>query len=199
MGDSILAAATMNPMFRNAAVDAMFQSANADDPETIKRNANVYASNQNVLTGVTEKELSGMKYWANIIKYAMLIVSTLMIATSYLNIGTSTANISTSFLALYVFFFSTIICCYEVAFKMISTYIVQNFGFMYNPWGRFIFLILVAIMLFQLSVMGKVVFALLLVVMLLQIYVDFKYRQFEKFIRLTHLHIKIQTDTGVPV
>lgn len=124
-----------NPIFQNAAQSAFFESVNVEDPGAQQRNASVYANNQNVLD-VTQEELAGMKKWASILRIIMLIVSTLMIVTAYYNIGvvnttsTGSTNSSATFLAVYVFFFSTLICCYEVALKFVSVYIVQNFGFM---------------------------------------------------------------------
>jgi hypothetical protein len=192
MAESLYASAVVNPLFQNAAKSAIFDS--KDDDETIQSNASVYASNQNVLD-ITEEELEAMKKWSKILRIMMLIVATLMMITSYYNLSGSN-SLSTNFLAVYVLFFSTLICCYEVAFQSISRMIVQNFGFMYNPIGRTIFLVLVAIMLFQLSTMGKVIFAFLLLSMLVQIYVDVKHKNFEKFVRLNHLHVKVATRAG---
>lgn len=48
---------------------------------------------------------------------------------------TGSNSVSENFIAMYVFFFSTLICCYELAMRQIAIMIVQNFGFLYNPIG----------------------------------------------------------------
>ena len=77
----------------------------------------------------------------------MLGVATLMMITCYYNLGTAsgTSPTSSTFVALYVLFFATLLCCYEVGWSTISIQLVQNFGFLYFPISRFIFLVLVSI------------------------------------------------------
>ena len=90
----------------------------------------------------------------------MIAVATLMMATCYYNFGTTTSTTSTAtttgtanpasyatsstFIALYLLFFSTMICCYEIGWSTIASQLVQNFGFLYFPISRFIFLVLVS-------------------------------------------------------
>jgi len=192
MGDSLYTAAVQNPIFQNAAQNAMFEAVNKDDEATIQRNKLMYAENQHILDCPPE-EIEAMKKWANYLRYTMLIIATLMMVCAYYNFANGSNSVSTNFLALYILFFSCIICCYELAFKQVSIYIVQNFGFMFNPWGRTIFLILVEIMLFQLSTFGQVLFAVLLLAMVIQIYVNIKHKRFERYLRLTHMHIKVES------
>jgi COPI associated protein len=111
-----------------------------------------------LLIGLDEDELQVIKKWAYNLRVAMIVVSTLCVITSWYNLATASNSIANNFLAVYVFFFSMIVCCYEVAIRQVTFIIVQNFGFMYNPVGRSIFLIFVAILLFQLSTMGQVMF-----------------------------------------
>lgn len=192
MSDSLYTAAVKNPIFQSAAQNAVFEAVNKDDEATIQRNKQMYADNQHILDCPPE-EIEAMKKWANYLRYGMLIIASLMMVLAYFNFANSSNSVATNFLALYVLFFSCIICCYELAFKQVSIYIVQNFGFMFNPWGRTIFLILVEIMLFQLSTFGQVLFAVLLLAMLVQIYVNFKHKRFERYLRLTHMHIKVES------
>ena len=128
--------------------------------------------------------------WSKFLRTAMITVSILCIITSWYNLATASNSVSTNFLAVYVFFFSMMICCYELALKQAAILIVQNFGFMYNPVGRSVFLIFLAILLFQLSTMGQVMFAVLIVMGVLQIYVDIKHPKFETYKRTMHFYNK---------
>jgi hypothetical protein len=128
--------------------------------------------------------------WSKFLRTSMIIVSVLCIITSWYNLATATNSVSTNFLAIYVFFFSSMICCYELALKQVAILIVQNFGFLYNPAGRSIFLIFLAILLFQLSTMGMVMFAVLIAMGVLQIYVDIRHPKFETYKRTMHFYNK---------
>jgi COPI associated protein len=128
--------------------------------------------------------------WSKFLRISMIVVSILCIITSWYNLAVSTNSVSTNFLAAYVFFFSMIICCYELALKQVAVLIVQNFGFMYNPFGRSIFLAFLAILLYQLSTMGKVMFAILIVMGIIQIYVDIRHPKFETYKRTMHFYNK---------
>ena len=105
-------------------------------------------------------------------------------------------NVSENFIAIYVFFFSTLICCYELAMRQIAMMIVQNFGFLYNPIGKVIFLSFVGILLFQLSTMGIVVFCFLVIGGLVQIYVNFKHPKYQTYMRATHYHGALNVSSG---
>ena len=41
--------------------------------------------------------------------------------------------------------------------------------------------------------MGQVIFALLLIAMLVQLYINFRHRHFERYMRLTHLQLKVES------
>lgn len=89
-------------------------------------------------------------------------------------------------LGLYVMFFGYLLCCFELSLSFCTTLIVQNFGFMYNPYGRFCFIIFVAVMCFQLSTMGKVIFGLLILEAAVQGYVYCICPHFEQYTRKLH-------------
>eukprot|EP00286_Rhodomonas_abbreviata_P021530 CAMPEP_0181296702 /NCGR_PEP_ID=MMETSP1101-20121128/4845_1 /TAXON_ID=46948 /ORGANISM="Rhodomonas abbreviata, Strain Caron Lab Isolate" /LENGTH=227 /DNA_ID=CAMNT_0023401585 /DNA_START=52 /DNA_END=735 /DNA_ORIENTATION=+ len=90
------------------------------------------------------------------------------------------------FFAFYVMFFSTMICCFEVALQTISRLIAVNFGFMYSFWGRIIFLILVGFMSFLLSVFGKVAMGILYAVAAFHLFIMYKFPRFEEYLRKKH-------------
>lgn len=143
-------------------------------------------ADETVIQGIDDVELDKIVKWAKMLRVAMIVVSTLCIITSFYNLATTSNTVATNFLAVYVFFFSALVCCYEVALKQVVIVIVQNFGFLYNPVGRTIFVVFLAILLFQLSIMGMVMFAILLAMGIVQIYVDVKHPKFEKYKQVVH-------------
>lgn len=145
---------------------------------------------QETLNDVNPEELVKIQYWARILKFAMIGISTMMIITSFYVIlsSSSSVSVSTLFIALYVFFFAIMICCFECGLKVATTVIVQNFGFMYNPVGRFFFILFVAFLAYELSVLGKVCFALLLAELAVQIFVYLKYPHFATFMKKSHYY-----------
>jgi Ca2+/Na+ antiporter len=172
---SLASAAVQNPMFRQA----VFEAVAGDDVESQQRQ-------NNALLGLSDAEKAAMSSWAKKIRLAMIIIGTLMFIVAFYNFASTSASLSSNFLAIYVLFFATLICCYEVALKQVSFYIAQNFGFMYAPMGRSIFLALAAFMCFELSTFGKVMFALLVVMGIVQIYVNVKHPRFEEYMRSLH-------------
>jgi hypothetical protein len=193
--------------------------------------------NQAVLQGVSQEQLENIKKLARTLRIVMIVISTCMMIVCYYNLGTVTTTsssssttgssvTSTSFIAVYVLFFATLICCYEIGWSAIASTLVQNFGFLYYPISRLIFLILVSIsfhqksftaavvlssnilvfdaclflqveiLLFQLSTFGIVIFVFLLIAMLMELAVSCKYPKYEKYVRLTHMNITPLPDTG---
>jgi hypothetical protein len=176
-------------MFRKA----IFESISLSDeshPDAITAEA---AETQNALQGVDAEELVKIQKWAKILRITMILISTLMIITAWYNIASSSSSkVATSFIALYVFFFSIMICCQEIALRQAAVFIVQNFGFMYNPVGRMIFILFVSFLCFSLSTMGIVCFSLLITEMLVQIYVYFTHPQFVAYMKKLHYYDKVR-------
>lgn len=147
--------------------------------------------NKNTGLAVTDDEFASIEKWANYLRYGMLVLMSLCSITAFYTIGGTGVDISTSFLAVYVFFFSSILCCFEVAWKMVIRYIVQNFGFLYNPIGKTIFLFFLSIMCFQLGVMGKIMFALLLISIGVLVFVNFRHPKYGQYLRMKHFYGKV--------
>lgn len=102
-----------------------------------------------------------IKAWASRLGIAYLVIFTLCIICAWYNILTTAAEsagkfypfthvllhflnivisvfLATGFIAIYVFFFSILICCFECSsfpffLKIIAVQIAVNFGFLYNP------------------------------------------------------------------
>ena len=187
MTDALAAAVVKNPIFQKAATDQMFSAL----PKFDAGDEQYHNATNNVIVGIDDAELRQMKKWHYVIRVAMLTMATLMMVTAYVNFANSSNSIATNFLALYVLFFSILMCSYELAcMRQVAIIMVQNFGFMYNPVGRSIFLAFVAIMLFQLSTMGKIMFGFLLFIGIVQIGVNCRHPKFEQYMRITHYYMK---------
>jgi len=128
-----------------------------------------------------------MESWAAKMRIGMILISIFLILVSLSNIFVSTST-ETGFLAIYTCFFGFLLCCYEIAFKRVALLIVTNFGFLYNPKGRMLFLAFVGIMSFQLSLMGKVVFGMLCGAGAVYSYVSCKYPQYGLYMRKLHFY-----------
>lgn len=183
---SLAAAAIRNPMFQLAAKKAFFES--VPDEESGTKQDGLNSDGAFTIDDIDAEEFERIKYWARILKVAMIGISTLMIVCAWYNIASASNSVATNFLALYVFFLSVLLCCYEIALRQAALYIVQNFGFMYNPLGRAFFLVFIAILCFQLSTFGIVMFCFLLIFGMVEIYVRVVHPKYGKYIRSLHYY-----------
>ena len=198
---SLVDAAIKNPMFQKAATKAAFQavSTKADDHQEGEQCDEDGHDGSEI--NCSEEELKQIKAWAAKLRIAMLLLATLTIITAIMNISVlsvATPGISTIFIALYLLFFGSIICCYECGLKQCTFVIVQNFGFLYNSVGRSIFFILIAVLLFEMSTMGIVVMALYLLYMCVDIYVHFSCPHYGEYMRKQHFYRRVKA-TGRPI
>ena len=99
----------------------------------------------------------------------------------------SSSDPSTVFIAAYVFFFSALMCCFEVALKGVASTIARNFGFLYSVTGRTIFLCFVAGMCYKLSTNGIVSMSLIAFAWVVYIFIRFRYPKYEEYVRKTHV------------
>mmetsp|Transcript_25997 Transcript_25997/g.43840 ORF Transcript_25997/g.43840 Transcript_25997/m.43840 type:complete len:227 (+) Transcript_25997:22-702(+) len=129
-------------------------------------------------------ELKSMEFYHRILRGSFMAISILMAAAACLKI--ESAGIATVFIALYVFAFSILICCFELSLSFVSRWIAMNFGFLYSFSGRIAFLTFVAVMCFSLGIFGKVVMALVFAALLFNIYVLIVCPKFEQWLRYKH-------------
>lgn len=149
-----MSAAVKNPMFREAIVNHAFESvSNHEEPHVPLRKGidDELARVSRELESIDPEELKKIKRWAHLLRIAMISICSFTIFTAFYNIGTSSSSVSTGFISMYVFVFASLLCCYEVGWRQVVFYIVQNFGFMYNPVGRMIFIVFTAILCFEIS------------------------------------------------
>mmetsp|Transcript_14317 Transcript_14317/g.21438 ORF Transcript_14317/g.21438 Transcript_14317/m.21438 type:complete len:214 (+) Transcript_14317:57-698(+) len=133
---------------------------------------------------VTPEELKQMQMWALILRVLYMCISICMAAAAFLVL--EKAHISTVFIALYVFFFAILICCFELALTSVARWMAENFGFMYSLSGRLIFIVFVAVLCFDLMLFGKIVMALLLAATCVDIYVYVSFPKYEAWLRHKH-------------
>ena len=177
---------------------SLFQTA-ASNPSFVGRMLGIKSSKSNgsrskadvTYLDCDDEALREMENWSSRLKYAMCAVSLFIIITAFYSFGSISGDISTTFIALYVFFFGILIMCYEIALKFMSVIIVQNFGFLYNPYGRSIFLLLLSILCYHLGAMGIASFAFLIVAIFLHGYIDLRYPKFEKYLQIKHFHGRV--------
>lgn len=184
---SLASLAVQNPLFRDQAKKAAFAAVDTEEHDNELWNKNANPVDPSVLD-VDEKELAEIKRLSRMMRLAMIGIATLMIITGWYNALGSSTSVSDSFLAIYLFFFAIILCCFELAIRSVAMWIVQNFGFMYNAVGKIVFLAFVAIMAFQLSTLGKVCFALLLAYSAANVYIQCKHPQYARYQRLIHYY-----------
>lgn len=133
---------------------------------------------------IDPEELKKMQQWYLVLRIAYMGISLAMAAAAFLIL--EKANISTLFLALYVFFFAIMICCFELAFRGVAKWMSENFGFMYSLTGKLLFVVFVAVLCFDLGLFGKIVMAALLLAVCVNIYVFLTFPKYEQWLRQKH-------------
>ncbi len=188
---SLASMAVKNPMFQQAAKKAVFETISGeDDDEDEEQQSGKASQNTQQVDGsvmnVSEEELAQIKKWARILKFFMIGIATGLIIVSWYNFLGSSSTFATTFLAVYLFIFALLLCCFELAFRQAALIIVQNFGFMYTVLGRSLFLSFVAILSFQISTIGKVMFGLLVLYGIMSMYINYKHPQYGRYLRTLH-------------
>jgi hypothetical protein len=150
-------------------VEAQRIDASADAPEELD---------------VSPAELQSMEKFSNALRLTFMAVSILMATAACVKL--ESAGIATAFIALYVLFFSIVICCFELSLSFVAKWIATNFGFLYTLSGRILFLTFVAVMCFSLGIFGKIVMGLMFAALVFNIYVLIVFPKFEQWLRIKH-------------
>lgn len=187
MSSSLVSAAVKNPLFQENAKKAAFQSVMGEDEE----NQVAAHLKDGSMLDVDEAELKLLQKWSRILRVTMLCIATSMMIISWYNVAYS-SQVSTMFLAVYLFFFSIIICCFELGLKFSANYLAQNFGFLYNNVGRSVFLAFVALLCYELSTWGKVLFAFILAYGCVVVGVTIKHPQYGKYLKTLHFYNRVK-------
>jgi hypothetical protein len=134
---------------------------------------------------VSPEELKELRKWEIILRVSFMICAIAMGIIAFFSFAST--SLGDFFVALYVLFFSVIICCYECALTGVSRWIAQNFGFMYTRIGRIVFILYVAVLCIELGVFGIVVCSALVLAIAVNIYVYYKQPKYAAWIRHKHL------------
>jgi hypothetical protein len=185
---SLASVAVQNPIFQQAAKNAVFEAVANDDAAYWEEQHTVQqAVKDGSVLDVSEEELIKIRKMARILKFAMMGICTCLFIVSWYNfLSTSSSVLTTTFLAMYLFIFALLLCCFELALRQAALVIVQNFGFMYSFKGRSIFLAFVAILSYQISTFGKVMFGVIIGYVLFSLYVYHKHPKFGKYLKTLH-------------
>lgn len=134
-----------------------------------------------------EEEFEEIKTWHKKLRLAYIAISTFMVITALLSFISLTV-LTAGFLAFYVLIFSCLMCCHTASFSWfgIAKFIVQNFGFLYNPVGRLAFSMFLSVLVWDLGLFGKISFAVLMGTCLLEVYVAVKHPQFNAYSEKLH-------------
>ena len=138
-------------------------------------------------------ELKEIERWAKRLRVAYMVVSGVMALAAFMSLSSN--DLGVMFMALYVWFFALLIFCSELALRGVAKLIAQNFGFMYNPVGRVIFFLFVAVMCYELGLLGKIAMAMLTAATLVHAYVIIFHPAFEEYVRKKHYY-NVQLSAG---
>lgn len=145
---------------------------------------------------IDPQELAEIESWITKLKNLYIGVGVLMTLAAFFQLGTN--NLATLFLAFYVCFFGVLIVCVEMALKFIARLIAENFGFMYNPVMRFLFIFLNMVLCYELGLIGKIAVCVLAFTGCTHIYVAWKHPQFEHVLRKKHYYSEVTANQSAP-
>lgn len=105
-------------------------------------------------------------------------VSVLMSAAACIKL-LSLPAFNTGILAIYIWFFAVLLCCFETHLKQVSKIIGNNFGFLYHVKGRCVFFVLCSMLCFSLGLIGLISGVGLLACAGYNAYVIYKHPEYE--------------------
>lgn len=109
------------------------------------------------------------------------------------SISTTTSSSSTEswgvvFIALYVFMFSILVCCFEVGLTVVTRCMSENFGFLYTIVGRYFFMAMLAGLCVKLYLFGYFMIAFIAIAMLVHSILLFRNPRLGEYIRELHYY-----------
>ncbi|CAE7853738.1 unnamed protein product [Symbiodinium microadriaticum] len=131
-------------------------------------------------------ESEKIEKWATKLRSIYIGTSVLMSLSAFFSLGSN--DLSVVFMALYVWFFAILILCFELALRVFARMLSENFGFMYHPIIRPLFLFMNIIMCYELGLLGKICVLLLLFSGCMHVYVMIKHPMFEEVLRRKHFY-----------
>lgn len=124
--------------------------------------------------------------WAERLRKYYLIVSAMLFLSAFFSLGSS--SLVVVFIALYVWFFSVLLFCFELSLSAFTRLIAENFGFLYSPVMRSVFHFLLMLLSFELGFIGKLACIGLAVCGIMYVYVIVKHPLYEDVLRRKHYY-----------
>eukprot|EP00635_Sarcinochrysidales_sp_CCMP3193_P001356 CAMPEP_0118905834 /NCGR_PEP_ID=MMETSP1166-20130328/9645_1 /TAXON_ID=1104430 /ORGANISM="Chrysoreinhardia sp, Strain CCMP3193" /LENGTH=290 /DNA_ID=CAMNT_0006845105 /DNA_START=9 /DNA_END=881 /DNA_ORIENTATION=+ len=118
----------------------------------------------------------------NLITYMRLLnmLVTLLMAIAAVTRLMVFPGFNSAILAMYIWFFAMMMCCFETHLKMVSKIIASNFGFLYHVKGRVAFLVLMGMLCMGLNTMGLVAGMACILAAVFNAYVICKHPEYEQ-------------------
>lgn len=131
-------------------------------------------------------ELKEIEMWADRLRKYYLIISVMMFLAAFFSLGSN--SLVVVFIALYVWFFSILLFCFELSLSAFTKLISENFGFLYSPIMRSVFHFLLMLLSFELGFIGKLACIGLAVSGIMYVYVVVKHPMYEDVLRRKHYY-----------
>mmetsp|Transcript_48584 Transcript_48584/g.135782 ORF Transcript_48584/g.135782 Transcript_48584/m.135782 type:complete len:239 (-) Transcript_48584:73-789(-) len=136
---------------------------------------------------IDKATLDEMRKWHIGLRVAYMCAAILLATGAVLSFQ-GQDDVGLAFFAMYVLFFSVMICCFEFALDVVSKVIAINFGFMYTLSGRIIFIVLVGFMSYWLGLVSQVAMGVLFAALCLHIFIMMRFPRFEEYLRKKHYY-----------
>jgi hypothetical protein len=133
-----------------------------------------------------EPELRDIDMWAERLRKYYLLISVMLFLAAFFSLGSN--NLVVVFIALYVWFFSILLFCFELSLSSFTIMISENFGFLYSPVMRSVFHFLLMLLSFELGFIGKLACIGLAVAGTVYVYVIVKHPLYEDVLRRKHYY-----------
>lgn len=157
----------------------------AESPRKVPPPPSAKAPINTDMTDIDPDVLKQMQRWHLALRVLYICSSVFLAVAAGLSL-TGQSDLGLIFMAIYVLFFSAMICCFEFALNAVAKIIAVNFGFMYTLTGRTVFILMVGFMSFSISLIGKIAMAVLFAVCAVQIFLMWKFPRFEEYLRKKH-------------
>jgi hypothetical protein len=136
--------------------------------------------------GCDEIELQEIEKWAERLRKYYLVISAMLFLAAFFSLGSN--SLVVVFIALYVWFFSVLLFCFELSLSAFTKLIAENFGFLYSPVMRSVFHFLLMLLSFELGFLGKLACIGLAVSGIMYVFVIVQHPMYEEVLRRKHYY-----------
>lgn len=136
-------------------------------------------------TDIPKEDIERMKKFHTGLRIAYILASALVITAAILCMQKE-PTVGTALLSLYGIVFALLMIGFEIQWSAIGSFLASNFGFLYSIIGRWIFLLFVGFMMYQVSTVGKIAMGFLYFVGLLHLILICRFPYFPEYQRMLH-------------